>query len=363
MKYTKEELLLIWLDSFSGLNSKLKAELYVKALGEKSIKDFLIKNRETIVGEADENVFSTLVSSANDVYLKYMLDGYERKGIKAITVQSKGYPESLKNLPFPPTVIYAKGNENLLTGKLFSIVGARKSLPLSISVAKSYAKALVNVGYTLVTGIAEGVDSAVIEEALNNNGKVISVLAGGHDNVYPASHSSLVDKISDSGLVISEYPPEVKAMPYFFPVRNRIIAGLSRGTLVVSAGKKSGTMHTAHYAEEYGKDLFAVPYSVGVASGAGCNELIKMGAMLTDTPDDILSFYGEERKEKINLTPNEKEICILLLDGERHIEYICEKLGKQIYEISPIISILEIKGVLSKMGSNVYGLMNTDLED
>ena len=90
---------------------------------------------------------------------------------------------------------------------------------------------------------------------------------------------------------------------------------------------------------------------------------IRVAEISPDTPDDILSFYGEERKEKINLTPNEKEICALLLDGERHIEYICEKLGKQIYEISPIISILEIKGVLSKMGSNVYGLMNTDLED
>lgn len=363
MKYSKEELLLIWLDSFIGLDRKLKLDLYESAVVSDGIKNMVSKSRDYIISASNKNVYENLIASANDGYLKFLLDGYNRKGIVAVTIESSAYPETLRNISIPPLVLYAKGDVGLLKSKCFSVVGSRKSLPSSINVAENYASALCASGFTLVTGIAEGVDTAVITKTLELKGKVISVLAGGHSNVYPASNIALANKVEESGLTISEYPPEVKAMPYFFPIRNRIIAGLSLGTLVVSGGVKSGTIHTARYAEEFGKDLFVIPYGVGVASGAGCNELIKMGGMLTDTPDDILEFYGEQKKEKISLSAEEKEICTLLLDGERHIEYICANLGKKIYEVSPIISILEIKGVISKNGSNVYGLLQTDLED
>lgn len=245
----------------------------------------------------------------------------------------------------------------MLGGKLFTIVGSRKSLPPSKNIAVNYTKELSGAGYALVTGIAEGVDEAVLETALSVGGKAISVIAGGFDNIYPSSHKSLAERIAENGLLISEYPPEVKAMPYFFPLRNRILAALSKGTLVVSASKKSGTIITAEYAEEYGKDLFCVPYSVGIESGVGCNDLIKRGAMLTDSPDDLLDFYGEEKKEKVFLTSEEKEVTDVLRNGELHIEKMCEALGKQIFEVMPILAVLEIKGVIVKNGNNVYGLL------
>ena len=122
--------------------------------------------------------------------------------------------------------------------------------------------------------------------------------------------------------------------------------------------------HIAKYAEEYGRDLFAVPYSVGIQSGAGCNELIKKGALLTDTPEDVLAFYGvENKKEQISLSVEQKAIVDLLKDGEMHIENICKALGKKVFEISPLISILEINKIVVKNGTNVYGLIRNDLEE
>ena len=214
-----------------------------------------------------------------------------------------------------------------------------------------------------MTGIAEGVDTAVLQSALKVKGKVISVIAGGFDNVYPKSNSELLDRIIENGLAISEYPPSTVPKPFHFPVRNRIIAGLSVGSLIVSGAIKSGTMYTAEYSVEYGKDLFAVPYSVGVSSGEGCNELIKRGAMLTDKPEDILTFSGiEEKKEKIVLSDEEKEIVNILRDGEQHIEKLSAKLNTRAFELTPILSILELKGMVVKSG-NVYGLIRIDSEE
>lgn len=364
-KYQNSELCLIWLDSFLGLEYKHKQALYGLINGKADIKELLVKGKDYIVNEVGENEYSTLLNSANGEYLNYILGGLEKKGVTAITAESSEYPESLLNIPQPPLVLYCKGNVSLLNGNNFSIVGSRKSLPLSINLAKTYAEVLSTNGFTLVTGIAEGVDSAVLETAIKTQKPAISVIAGGFDNVYPASNKGLVDKLSEVGLVISENPPEVKPKPFHFPIRNRIIAGLSKGVLVVSGALKSGTLYTAEYAEEYGKDLFAVPYSVGVVSGEGCNDLIKRGAILTDKPEDILEFYGVEqtKKSNIELTPLQKEIVSVLSSGEMHIDKICSALNKRVFEITPVLLILEINKVIVKNGSNVYGLARLDLEE
>lgn len=362
MKYTTQELLIIWADRVIGAEHKGKESIINMLDGCGEIKAFLEKNKDAICLKVGAEKYNELYAAANKEYLSETLYEYEQKGITAITVKSKDYPKSLKDIPTLPFVIYAKGDISLLHSKSFSIVGSRKSLPISKNLAANYAKSLSDAGFTLVTGTAEGVDQTVLETALSENKNVVSVLASGFDNVYPASQRNLIDKVAKSGLVISEYPPSTKAMPFFFPVRNRIIAALSEGVLIVSAGKKSGTMYTAEYAEEYGKNLFAIPYSVGIESGAGCNELIKRGAILTDSVNDILEFYGVEKKKKIFLTPEEKIITDLLKDGEKHIDIICDKLGKQIYEITPTLAVLEIKGIVVKNGNNVYGLISTDSE-
>ena len=358
MKYTKEEKCLLWLDSFCNLEYKHKSYLYKAISVSNEIKAEIEKQKKYITINIGEAEYNTIYNSGNQVYFNFVLENLERKGIKAITLLSKDYPEDLKNTEIPPLVLYAKGNLDLLKEEKLSIVGSRKSLPLSIGIAKNYAKGLSNAGYTIVTGIAEGVDSAVIESVLNDKGNIISIIAGGFDNLYPKSNQSLFDKVVGKGLVLSEQPPEIKSQPYFFPVRNRIIAGLSKGVIIISASKRSGTFYTAEYAEEYGRGVFAVPYSVGIESGAGCNELIKRGAILTDDYTDVLDFYGVKKQEKkVALTPEENVIVDCLKDGEMHVEQICAELNKKIFEVTPQLSILEIKGVVVRSGNNKYSLI------
>ncbi len=354
MKYNEKELCLIWLDSFIGLEYKHKSSLY-NSLGEvKGIKTFIEQNAEYIKREIGENNYKTLVNSANGDYLDFVLSPLEKNGVVAITIDSEYYPSQLLSTDIPPLVLYAKGNLDLLKDEKFSIVGSRKSLPISIKTAEKFAESLVGAGLTLVTGIAEGIDKAVILEGLKS-GKIISVIAGGFNKIYPASHVGLFEEISEKGLALSEHPLDVNPQPYFFPARNRIIAGLSKGTLIVSGGTKSGTKYTATFAEEYGRDLFAIPYNVGVTSGAGCNELIKMGAHLADCPEDILSFYGlDGNEEEVSLTQEEKEVIKALDNGSLHIEKISIITGKKPFELTAILSALEIKGLVVKVGSNVY---------
>lgn len=364
INYTNSELCLIWLDSFLGLEYKHKKEIYKLINGKEKIKELLTKSKDYILSQVGERVYLSLLNSSNPSYLNYVLDGLERRKITAITIESYNYPKLLKETPFAPLVLYAKGRIELLNGDSFSIVGSRRSLPISIKLTEDFAKAIGKGKFTLVTGIAQGVDGKVLTTALDNGINAISVLAGGFDNVYPSENLQLVEKLCEKGLVISEYPPETPTLPHHFPIRNRIIAGLGIGVLIVSGAIKSGTQYTANYAIEYGRDLFAIPYSVGVASGTGCNDLIKKGAVLVDSPQDILSFYNiEEKKEKIEYSQEELLVINSLKDGELHVQKIASLLKKQVFEILPILSVLEIKGVINKNGVNVYGLCRSMLEE
>ena len=358
MKYNERELLIIWLDSFKDIEYKHKRTLYDLLEGKSDLKRNIESNAREISGAIGEAGYNALISSANADYLKDTVARLDNAGERAITFKSDAYPDSLKEIPEPPLALYSRGNVELLNENVFGVVGSRKSIPLSLNIAKNFASELVNNGFTLVTGTAEGVDAEVIKAAISV-GKIISVAAGGLNNIYPAENAALIDKVAKNGLVISEQREDVKPMPYMFPVRNRIIAGLSTGVLVVSGRLKSGTMHTAGYCVDYGRDLFAVPYSVGIESGAGTNELIKRGAILADSPSDILSYYGieEEREEEIFFSDTERAIVSALKDGEMHIEKIAERTGVKIYELSSAITALEIKGVIAKNGINTYGLI------
>lgn len=363
MAYSEAEKEYIWLDGFNGLEYKHKRYIADFFAQGATLSSALSRGGGELKREIGENAFNTLKNSANYVYTDYLVKGLESRGITAVTPVSEEYPESLREIPLPPLVLYCKGDLSLLKGNVFAIVGSRKSLPLSVKLAENYVKTLAEANFTLVTGIAEGVDSAVLEKTLSVGGKAISVIAGGFDNVYPKSHANLLDRVIGKGLAVSEHPPEVTPQPYMFPVRNRIIAGLARGVLVVSGRLKSGTQYTAGYAGEYGKDLFAIPYSAGIESGAGCNDLIKRGAALTDSPEDILNFYGIEKKSAPALSESERKVAEVLRGGAKHVNAICRETDKKIFEITPLLTSLEIKGIIARTGANVYTLTRTDSEE
>lgn len=356
MKYTKEELCLIWLDSFIGLEYKHKKEIYKTIVSSSKIKDAIVSLRAVIVNNIGENEYNLLLNSATDEYLKFVLTSLEKSGVKVVTIYSKDYPNALKEIELPPLVLYAKGNTALLNEKCFSIVGSRRASESAKAFTREIVKELTSAKITLVTGTADGIDASVIKSCLEQNAPVIVVVAGGFEHIYPQTNVELLERAKEIGLLISETPPSVKPMPYFFPIRNRIIAGLSVGTLVASAGLKSGALYTAEYAVSFGRDLFAVPYGIGVKSGEGSNDLIKKGALLTDKAQDILDYYGlKSVKKEDNLTEIEKQILESLSNGELHIEVLAQKLNKQPFELISTLQVLEIKGLVYKNGTNEYG--------
>lgn len=362
--YDKNELALIWLDSFEGLEYHKKQVLYGKIKGKTEIKRIISENADYLITAIGKNGYENILNSANAEYFDYVMSGLKKQGVTAVTIESKDYPDSLKNTDLPPLVLYAKGDVKLLKANCFAVVGSRKSLPFSIKVAEKYSEGLIDCGFTLVTGIAEGIDETVLKTALKKGAKAISVIAGGISNVYPSKNFELCQEIARRGLVISEHRPEINPKPYFFPVRNRIIAGLSKGVLIVSGAKKSGTLYTAEYALEYGRDVFAIPYEIGIESGKGCNDLIKRGANLTDCFEDIENFYGLKKKEKSeNLSEEETRVVNFLKTGAKHVEKIAQELNKQVYEIIPFLSIMEIKGLIVRSGVNSYSLISVNLEE
>ena len=348
MNYTNEEQNLIVLANIEELTERHKHRLAGFRDGEER-KNYLIKNLPTGVYNIVENKFHDVI------FRTQLLESLDKKGIKCVTFISPDYPENLKHADDPPLVLYCKGNVSLLKSNCFSVVGSRRTSPQAIALCRKICGELTEA-FTIVTGMAEGADSAAIEGALPS-GKIISVLANGFDYFYPATNKSLIEKVAKDGLLISEYPPHIPPLKFNFPLRNRIIAGLSRGTLVVSAGYKSGALITADLALEYGREVFAFPYNAGVSSGAGCNNLIKNGAYLTENILDIFKAFGLDLKKSAQPALSEDERAVLdeiKISGEGFLPEIAQKLNKFTYQLIPVVMSLEIKGLIIRLGGNRY---------
>ena len=354
MTYTEEEKNLIILSSFEELSLTTKQSV-LSAL-QSFTPDFTEIDRFPIKSASD-GVYNKVRKDFYDpAYRQNVFEQLESRGVECVTLASADYPEQLKQIDNPPLTLFVKGNRRLLKGKLFSIVGSRHTAPYALEQCKKFSKELSEY-FTIVSGCACGADTAALEVAQRG---AISVLAYGFDCIGKVSNSQLIQKIEHTGLIISEYFPTVQPQKYYFPVRNRIIAGLSKGTLIVSAGNKSGALITADYTTEYNRELFVFPYNIGVSSGEGCNTLIKKGANLVQNPLDIFLAFGldlKPRKEKI-LSAEEEKVYSLIKDaGEIFIPLLAEKLGAEPYKLIPVLSLLEIKGLIVRLGGNRYSIV------
>lgn len=354
MTYSKQETDVIVLDSFEELTYKNKY-LLLDRLESTSPK--LEKFASILIKSLSEGVYNRVKDKFSDGdYRKKVLDALEEKNVECITYFSDKYPEDLKQISNPPIVLYCKGSLSLLKTRKFAIVGSRRTQPNILRECSKIAGELSD-RFTIVTGMADGADSSAIEGALKS-GKIISVLAYGFDYVYPAVSERLIQKVQKEGLLLSEYPPEIPPRNYQFPIRNRIIAGLSDAVLIVSAGKKSGALITANYAVEFGRQVMAFPYGMGVTYGEGCNTLIKQGANLVENAPDIFEAFGLDYsppEKQISLTQDEQAAFDAIREaGEAFAPVIAEKLNKLPHQIIPVLSSLEIKGLIIRLGGNRY---------
>lgn len=239
------------------------------------------------------------LKNPNQKLIEQHLQWAHTEGNHLISIEDRRYPPLLQETYDPPLVLFVKGNPELLTQPQIAMVGSRKPTPAGVETAKDFAYALSQAGAVITSGLAHGIDRASHEGALRHNGKTIAVMGTGVDVIYPTRNSALATKIMETGALVSELPLGTAPQKHHFPKRNRIIAAMSLGTVVVEAMTKSGSLISARLAMENGREVFAVPGSIYNPQAHGCHELIKSGAKLTENVEDI----GEELPQFIK-TPH-----------------------------------------------------------
>lgn len=354
MEYTKDEKTALWLDGLH-IDYARRAKLLAPVPAPYALVRRFSAYAAAVRGVVGEETFARMERSlSSPAFMRDLLTRYAEKGITAVTYYSEGYPAQLKELPDPPLVLYCRGDLSLLQARMFCIVGSRHTPPAVRKLTEKWAGELAR-HFAIVSGNAPGGDEAALRGALAAGGKCVCVLAHGLDFVSPETSRNLVAEVGKSGLLVSEYPPETQPRGYLFPARNRILAGLAEGVLVVSGGEKSGTRITAERAYAYGRDVFAIPYQPGAAAGAGCNALIKEYAKLTDNLVDIFAAFGINltAAEEEALSPAEQSVLAALAD-EAHIGELSAACGLPQYELSAVLILLEMKGLIASCGGNRY---------
>jgi DNA processing protein len=284
----------------------------------------------------------------------------EKSGVGCLFLDGRDYPSNLRKIDDPPFVLYVWGKIKEEDEKALAVVGTRKMTAYGGQSAESLTAELVGAGLTIVSGLARGIDSMAHKTALAAGGRTIAVLGSSVDWIYPWENKGLAKRIADSGgAVVSEYPLGTKPMLGYFPARNRIISGLTLGALVVEGGEKSGSLITARLATEQGREVFAVPgpiYSPGSRAPA---HLIKLGAKLVSSVEDILEELGLEAKkrpgEEVGAESGEEELILSLIEQEpKHIDQIVRESGLTTGEVTSLMTMMEIKGLARDLGNMVY---------
>lgn len=280
--------------------------------------------------------------------------------IKIIKKNSKEYPIILKEITNTPKQLYVRGQLPKNDSLNFAIVGTRAATEYGKALAFKIAQELSEIGFTIISGLALGIDAQAHRGALEGGGKTIAVLGSGinDDSIFPKENLKLAQKIiASGGAVISEYEPESGPEIWYFPERNRIISGLSLGVLVVEAPEKSGALITARMALEQNREVFAIPGSIFQKNSLGTNRLIKDGAKMVTSVDDILEELNlvylknsKEKKEKEKLTSEERLILSLIEKEPIYIDKICETTKLPASQALSIVSMLEIQGAIKNIG-------------
>jgi DNA processing protein len=291
----------------------------------------------------------------------------EERGIKILTLKDDNYPEFLKTIPDPPIILYILGEIKARDEVALAVIGSRSPTPYGRMTAESLSKALAEIGFTIVSGMARGIDSIAHRAALAAGSRTIAVLGSGLGVVYPPENRSLMEKIACSGAVISEFPLFTKPEKANFPSRNRLISGLSLGVIVIEAAATSGSLITANHALEQNREVFAVPGNIQSPKSKGSNWLIKKGAKLVESIEDILEelpLSVREQLKPLNSTSSEtslegltsEESLILSLipfDGKDWDSLVAQsKLPPG--RVASILIMLELKGLIRQLGGRVF---------
>ncbi len=317
---------------------------------------------ELIASGLEEGVVQKILETRGQIDPETEFKKLQKQNINLITFSEESYPKSLKEIPNPPGVLYILGGLEPVDELAIAVVGSRKFSPYGKQVTLDLARDLVRANLTIISGLAFGIDALAHQTAIEFSGRTIGVLACGVDAIYPAQHRVLAQKILEGrGAILSELPLGTPPLKHHFPHRNRIISGLALGTVVIEAGLDSGALITARHALEQNRQVFAVPGSIYNEASAGPNNLLKMGAKLVASVNDILeelnlgSLQAQVATSQI-LGDNEEEQKILnvLTRQPLHFDQITKAINLPASTVAAALTIMEMKGKVRNLGGNQY---------
>ncbi len=356
---------LIWLSGikkFGGIRIKRLMEHFgsAKAVWEASPEE--LKKIKGI----DRELCRLITINRNEERLEHCMDSLRKHNISTIAISSGYYPKLLKETYNPPYLLYVKGDKSVLKKNCIAIVGSRNASYYGKKVAFKLAEQLSRAGYTIVSGLARGIDSYAHKGALAVGGSTIAVMGNGLDIIYPRENFQLMREISNSGLLLSEYPPGTSPLRGNFPARNRLISGLSLGVVVVEASERSGALITADFALEQNREVFAVPGNINSMTSTGTNNLIKQGAKIVNQVEDILEEFPSIIREKqikkdgsgglnsVISGKTEDKVLKLISAQPIHIEELLAESCLKINELNALITFLEAQGRIKRLPGNYF---------
>jgi DNA processing protein len=316
-----------------------------------------------ILGCQEETVFRALNRMDEcdpDAYLAELT----KRGITLISIEDPEYPARLKHIADPPVFLYYKGSLDILNSPTIACVGKREMSAYGQRVVDLFVPAFINSGMVTVSGLAAGIDAAVAKESIRSKGKTVAVVGHGLADIYPAANRGLAKEIVEKGgLILSEFPLDQSADKYTFPARNRIIAGLSIGTVVMEAGKGSGACITAELAQDYGREVFAVPGQIFDPNFVGCHQLIARNlAKLVDSPSEVMADIGvvssESKPASIKqydpADTEEESILKVLTTMPQSASDLTDKANLDTAVINAKLTMLELNGVAKNVGNGMW---------
>jgi DNA processing protein len=324
----------------------------LSAAGRPTIGD-LARRLETPPGARASKVQRAIAEASR------VLATASRLGLAILPFPASGYPEQLRQIPDPPIVLWTRGCMQILDAPAVAIVGSRSATPTGISIAARLGRELADAGLVVVSGLARGVDAAAHRGALDGSGRTVAVLGSGADVIYPPEHATLARQVLERGAIVSELAPGTPPRRNHFPLRNRIISGLARAVVVVEASEKSGSLITAKAALEQGRDVLAVPGNVISGRHRGCHALIKDGARLVETVDDVLEELCWPR-QAVRSPPRAAALQLSELEGTMAVgepyslDELAEATGRAVQDLLVELGALEIAGRIERRAGSVF---------
>ncbi len=365
MRYTREDGCRAWL-THGLMSADIVSGLMQEYGSAEAIYDrFCAQGPGFLKGRVSGNSLAHLKEQSGKAAMHEMLVTMQKLNIGILAPKDPQYPDSLRHIPSPPALLYYRGDPDCLMGKCLAVVGSRHASPESVDTTFRICRELSQAGVTVVSGLAMGIDSAAHEGCIAGGSPTAAVLGTGIDVDYPIENVALKERIvQGGGVLLSEYPPGKRASRFVFPIRNRIVAGLGKATLLMESRIRSGSMLTVQHALEQGRDVYAFPGIPGTEWAEGAHQLLREGALYFTAASDILEDMSwedsasrptvQEKKELPPMTEEQRQIYVLLGRGEMSFDQLAAETGQSAPSLTVALTMLQMMGVIRPMPGKTY---------